>query len=189
MMLGSGASLHRDQTAADIFWENIWTANGVVHRVLHVCVTWGISVVLVQTGVCPEEGKLPDVWHDHALSLQAVRVDDDGPENLDVHGAPAALPNANQINHGPNAFYVVDGRVALAKPVPWHHRVTVRPAREGETWHYHQCAPRKDHGPPPPVLPVNKGSHVEFTALRFSTQVQSYRTAVGVVRHDRPARD
>ena len=167
--------------AADIYWEFVWTANGLVHRIAHVCVTYGISVVLVQTGICPAPGTLPAVWMNDAPSLLSIVVQDNGPDRLNVHGAPPALHNANQINHAPNAFYVVNGQMVMAKPVAWHHRVTVRPAIPGMTWHYHQHAPRINHGPPPPILPPLTGSHVEFRGIRYGTQVQNYRLALGVV--------
>ncbi|KAI0689582.1 hypothetical protein C8T65DRAFT_588543, partial [Cerioporus squamosus] len=182
--VGSNSSLFRNQIAADIFWEYVWTVIGQVHRIAHVCVTYGISVIVVQVGDCPAQGVLPQQWGFHAGSLVSVTVNDQGPAHMNVHGAPPNLPNANQINHGPNAFYIVCGNLVMAKPVPWHHRVSVRLNGVGDgILHYHKHAPREGHGPPPPILPKDLGSHMAFTTLSFCTQVQNFRTAEGVIEN------
>ena len=41
--------------------------------------------------------------------------------------------SADQTNRRPDAFFVVDGQLVMAKPAAWHHRVTVRPAIPGMT--------------------------------------------------------
>ncbi|KAI0691395.1 hypothetical protein C8T65DRAFT_587242 [Cerioporus squamosus] len=190
MLLGAGTSLFKDQMAADIYFQYIWTALGVVFRIAHVCVTYGISVVLVQVGVCAEAGQLPDVWLIDPVSLTAIIVDDQGPAHMDVHGAPPDLPNSDEIDNGPNAFYEINGLLEMAKPVPWHHKVTVRLAAKAEDrlLHYHQHAPRKGHGPPPPILPQAEGSYAAFKTLGFSTQVQNCRHAYDVIEKSKPRR-
>ncbi len=176
MFVGAVSSLRRDQKSADIYVTFVWTTVGQLLRITHVCVTHGLAIVVVELGICPAPSVLPNQFFVHGPGLLKIRVNDEGPQYMNVHGAPAQLPNAHLIQHGPQIFHVVGGFYVAGLAIPWHHRVTMEHATPGTPLHYHKHARRQ--GPtsnPPPILPREKGTHRAFRRMIFSTQVQNCR--------------
>ncbi|KAI0701424.1 hypothetical protein C8T65DRAFT_579631, partial [Cerioporus squamosus] len=176
MFVGAVSCLHRDQMSADIYVTYVWTTVGQLIRISHVCVTYGLAIVVVQRGVCPQPGVIPNQFFVHGPSLVLIRVNDEGPQHMNVHGAPAQLPNAHLIQNGHQVFHIINGFPVAGKAVPWHHRVTMEHATPGTPLHYHKHARRQGHtSNPPPILPQHRGTHKQFRRLVFSTQVQNCR--------------
>ncbi|OJT03901.1 hypothetical protein TRAPUB_8958 [Trametes pubescens] len=175
--IGSSAGAFLDQLAADIYLQNIWTTQGRVRRVGVACVSWGLSLAMIQQAVAPQPGR-PGNWSTSVTLRHLLRVDDPGPQEMGVQ--PVLLPN----NTPPGEdIFVINGRGVRGPKLPWHHRVTLRvraPGRRGEDvqLHYHKHAPRKGHGPEPPkILPKVKGRHYIFDEVIYSTQIQNCRRA------------
>ncbi|KAI0715490.1 hypothetical protein C8T65DRAFT_643873 [Cerioporus squamosus] len=180
--LGSATSLFKDQMSGDIYLQYAWRTLGQLQRVAHVCITYGISAAIVQVGDCPQVGELPDEWVADDASLWLIDIEDEGAELLHLHGAPDEdeLPNRHLILHY-NAFYDINHEFVAVKHIPWHNRVKLTQT-EGSSLHYHEHARRKGHGPPPAILPEDRGKYREFMTLVFSTQVQSCRRTEGVIQ-------
>lgn len=187
MFLGSGTAIFKDQIAADLYRRYVWTAIGIMQRVATVCVTYGVSVAVVLIANITERGTVPakDKWEIHSPSLFIIEVQDEGAEFMHVPGAPnpADLPNRDVLPgpDEPEAFYLIAGEILPAKPIPWHHRVTLRRREPGATLHYHEHAPRKGHTDPSPILDRGIGKHREFGKAVYGTQLQMSRSTEGVI--------
>lgn len=172
--------------STDIYFENAFRGRQgtIVHRVGHVCVAYGISAAVVQTGERPADNKVPEEWEYCPPSLHHIVVEDEGEEHMDAPGVPAPLPNADLLpdDDDPVAFYLINEELQSAKPLPWHHRVTIKRSDPKATLHYHQHAERTRHDVIPPILPETEGSSREFHTLMLGTQVQSYRHTLGVIQ-------
>ena len=190
MFLGSGTAIFKDQMAADIYRRYVWKALGIVQRIATVCVTYGVSVAIVLIANITEEGNIPPHarWEVHSPYLFTIEVEDEGPEFTHVHGAPQTLPNRHVLPDPdePEAFYLIAGEMFPAKPIPWHHRVTLRRYEPGTTLHYHEHAPRKGHAEPGPILDEKDGKYREFGKAVYGTQLQMSRSTEGVVRQFKP---
>lgn len=173
MFIGSVSCLYIDQTVADVYLSFAWGVNGQLLRVAGVCVSHGLSVAVVELGICPAVGVQPNVWAIHGASLPLIRVTDHGPQHMNNLGAQALLPNLPPAQ--PTAVHNVNGVHVTTKPIPWHHRVTLEQA-SGARLHYHQHARRRRHTVQPTrILPQNRGSYKSFGRLQFNTQVQLCR--------------
>ncbi|KAI0712005.1 hypothetical protein C8Q76DRAFT_621605 [Earliella scabrosa] len=175
--LGSTGSLFRNQAAADIYLQYYWRTVGWLRRVRVVCVTWGLSVAVVERAFRAHPNNAPTNWQIDNPGLMTITVQDQGQQFTHLPYVPANLPNAASIL-APGAYYNVNGQLHVAHPIPWHHGVALRSSRKNKLLHYHQHARRtKRTGGPPPILPENVGNHYTFREMRYSTQVQNCRKA------------
>lgn len=142
--MGSSASMFKEQLAADIYLQDIWSSQGNVRRIAIICVSWGMSIATIEQADALIPGR-PGPWTINNVHHHLVAVQDFGLQHLLVPGMPNAIPNTQPPGIGQ---FVVNGKNVLASRLPWHHHLIVR-ALDGHgafvQLHYHKHAPRKDH--------------------------------------------
>ncbi|KAI0819710.1 hypothetical protein BC628DRAFT_1423540 [Trametes gibbosa] len=177
--MGSSASMFKEQLAADIYLQDIWHTQGQVQRVATICVSWGMSIAVIEQAAAPVPGQ-PGPWHIDNGVYNMIVVQDFGQQQLLVPRTPNVLPNAQPVGVG---LFVVDGMHVTATRLPWHHRLTmeIHDKNGRVTLHYHNHKPRKDHlkMAPPPVRELDdpKRKHWILDQVIYSTQIQNCRRA------------
>ncbi|KAI0817016.1 hypothetical protein BC628DRAFT_1096225 [Trametes gibbosa] len=142
--MGSSSSMFQEQLAADIYLQDIWQTAGYVQRVATICVSWGMSVAVMEEAHAPVAGS-PGPWHIANYRLQQIIVRDFGQQHLLVPGAPLVLPGAQPPGLG---IFLINGQHTMAHRLPWHHRLILEvsdPNGEPIALHYHKHKPRKGH--------------------------------------------
>ncbi|KAH9849162.1 hypothetical protein C2E23DRAFT_737931 [Lenzites betulinus] len=179
--LGSSKSMFKEQLAADIYLQDIWHTQGPVRRVATICVSWGMSIAVIQEAYAPVPGQ-PGPWNIENDLNHMIMVQDFGLQQLVVPGAPDDLPNQQPAGVG---HFVVNNLAVMAARLPWHHRLIMEVQgleHEGRLrLHYHKHHPRKGHRKmePPKIRGPNdpKRKHWIFDQVVFSTQIQNCRRA------------
>ncbi|KAI1785784.1 hypothetical protein LXA43DRAFT_864244, partial [Ganoderma leucocontextum] len=181
--LGSAGSLFLEQLAADIYLQDYWPTVGYLFRMVTLSVSWGISLVFIETAFRARQGEEPTPWQHAANALWTIDVEDRGQQPIFNDDRPD-IPLIEDIAPPPPpiAIYEIhDGPVIMGRCMPWHHAVVITKVQGKKTcdtlFHYHEHDARVGHGPAPPILPRNEGKHYIFHSLTYTTQVQNCRRA------------
>ena len=204
IFVGSSGHLFDSQIAADIYLQDMWSANiangNVLHRVAVVCVGWGITLAGVQFKFAhgmPYEWASEEGWTWGQVFVQMITVIEYGKQFVDPGpGHPARarlpplppLPNENQLPPGINIYWL-NGLPILGHRMLWHHANEVRRAAAPTSLvrysrlHYHKHHRREAEQLEPPniVMPGSnkpRPTHIVLDRLRYTTQVQNCRRAM-----------
>ncbi|KAI0695267.1 hypothetical protein C8T65DRAFT_584451 [Cerioporus squamosus] len=182
-LVGSSASLHRKQRMADIYFDDIWDEDmnepGDRLRIATQAAVWGMSFVNVET-TTTAGSVLDQEWAVDAGNIFSITVTDHGQQHLHRPDVPFVVTAIQPPHLG--AYWIGDVLVPGWR-LPWHHLCHVRrtPLKKSvppPPLHYHQHVRRKDKQlEVPDIMPG--GKHWTFGHLRYGTQVQNYRRAMG----------